>query len=824
MSISQLPQLLFIGFKNTFFESLSGRFPKNALDLTFVDISSISTTNFSENTSYDYIVIDCFSEEFGSLEFLRSDNLFSFIEKENEKQNRILILLPQTVSSEMGVHLKTKLDSLLLRNKTLGVLFVARLLDTNLFSYFPLDDNNTVELPSKSSLLSFIHSEDARIGIERCIFSLKAYGHTQSLYGIVTKASDIGHLFEQKGYTPIYNDSIQTDVLTANEVILKPFSMEKVMAGVPAVEIIENLSPSISEPAFFPEPENPHFPLTESVQTGSFSPSRKPKRSFHFPKLKRTSKKIRFPLVKGISLAFIFFLVLLLPYLLSSLSLFLAVSTAKFEKSSLSSFFLPLSEHTAQASESISSWYSDMSGDFYRDALSVSRVSYRLTHAARSYSTASNVSDLLEAIATGKDLSNDTTSQTLLFAHETVYSDLGFALSELDNLTFSHDFVKRLVDTKTIAMVRDASLTAKTLLHALGSVTGQQKPVVYGVVFEDFNALRPAGGKITGVSLATFDHGSLSQIEDLDLESATKNFDGVVTPPYAISTYLGKQNWDLTEANWDYSYPEAAEKMSWFIDKEFDRKVDGVITVSTSLGKQGLTDLLSKKDSTNVQKLQTLLEDKQILLSTPSDSANSAFTDFGWNDSFANRSCNDNCISDRFAVNESNMGGANPHIKREGSFQVLYQDNGLKRGFTYYIKNEGSEEYKTYVRLVVPQDSDLEPVTLLNEEGKKTLESHVFGQREDKEDGVYVVIPAGKTIGIEYAWKSSPSVTFDAKGSYELFILRQPGVSAYPLDLEVSFPHAGSLSYDSPFQLTKEGAVHYNTVLGADLNSSVSWK
>src|SRR5260221_11505904 len=239
MSSSQLPRLLFTGFKNTFFESLSSRFPKNAIEVVFRDMSSLSLSpeETSSGEVFDYVVIDCFSSESGTLFFLRNTELFDFIATESEKQSRILILLPHTVTHEMQMHIETKLHTFLSQHKTVGILFIARLLDENIATYFPIQ-GNTVQFPHETSLFSLIRTQDALSGIERNIFSLKAYGHTQSLYGIVTKPGDLSGFFEKKGYQIQYNNSFRTDVLLAQEVILKPFSLEKIMEEIPAVTSI----------------------------------------------------------------------------------------------------------------------------------------------------------------------------------------------------------------------------------------------------------------------------------------------------------------------------------------------------------------------------------------------------------------------------------------------------------------------------------------------------------------------------------------------------------------------------------------------------------
>jgi hypothetical protein len=846
MSESQLPQLLFIGFKNTFYELISKALSQKAIDITFRDISSLAVSS-DPSFSYDYIVIDCFSSENGILTFLRDTDLFHSLNRENEDQSKILILLPHTVSSEMRTHIESRMTTLLSENKSVGMLFVANLLDETLFSYFPLE-GRTITLPHQASFFSFIKREDALHGIERNIFSLKAYGHTQSLYGIVIKTTDIAPLFEKKGYEITYDETIHTYVLSAQEVILKSFSLDTFIQEAPEVK---------KEIPLPPEKESDPLPIVESVPApleDTPLPPLKPRKGSFLSKLsklrrKKSNHRMRFRRRKGLIVFGILLFFIILPYLLSGLALMTRSGvTSPFENAGKRSFRIIFSGAIAHASESVSTWYVQTPfGHLYEESLSWARIASRL-HSAKEASVESfSFGDtLISLLVSNADLRNDDTTQKLLFAQESLYSDLGFATTETENLSSSKRFVTGVVDTQIIKKVQSDSLSYIHLLRALGSVTGMKKQTVYAVVLQDSDLLRPTGGKIAAIALAVFERGSLVTTEVLPLSDATKNFDGIVSPPLALTEYFGKTNWDLTESNWDYSFPISAEKIRWFIDKEFDRKVDGVLALSgdavtqilsednrttpessldkLTFGIQGIIDVLSQSDTSKKELFQKLLSDKQILISTSSDSANRALSEFGWNDSFDEKICTENCYADRFAINESTVSGKNKGIKREGVFQVVYQNNGFERDFTYYVKNEGEAEYQSYVRLVVPQDCQFDSVYLLNEDGKKELKSHTFGQRSDKENGVFVSIPQGKTIGISYSWKNEKQLSFDTEGDYELFIHKQPGVSPYPLDVKVSFPSSASLIIDSPFQLTKEGTVHYNTVLGADLNSSISWK
>ena len=67
--------------------------------------------------------------------------------------------------------------------------------------------------------------------------------------------------------------------------------------------------------------------------------------------------------------------------------------------------------------------------------------------------------------------------------------------------------------------------------------------------------------------------------------------EGQITPPEPISKYLGEENWYLRDANWNPDFPESADQIEWFLSKEVQTRVDGVIAVDLEFARKLLTTL-----------------------------------------------------------------------------------------------------------------------------------------------------------------------------------------------------------------------------------------
>lgn len=110
--------------------------------------------------------------------------------------------------------------------------------------------------------------------------------------------------------------------------------------------------------------------------------------------------------------------------------------------------------------------------------------------------------------------------------------------------------------------------------------SGFREPRVYLVLFQNSLELRPTGGFIGSVGLATFAEGRMQDFAIHDVYTFDGQLKGHVDPPLPIRELLGQEHWYLRDSNWDPDFAETGARAAWFYEKETGHKVDGVIAVN----------------------------------------------------------------------------------------------------------------------------------------------------------------------------------------------------------------------------------------------------
>ncbi|MFI5241184.1 MAG: DUF4012 domain-containing protein, partial [Microgenomates group bacterium] len=120
----------------------------------------------------------------------------------------------------------------------------------------------------------------------------------------------------------------------------------------------------------------------------------------------------------------------------------------------------------------------------------------------------------------------------------------------------------------------------------LPSILGKDKRKTYLVLFQNNTELRPTGGFIGSFGLLTFEGGRMSDLSVSDVYSADGQLKGHIEPPTPIRDYLNEASWFLRDSNWDPDFPTSAKRAEWFLNKEIDKEVDGVLAVDLNLVKK----------------------------------------------------------------------------------------------------------------------------------------------------------------------------------------------------------------------------------------------
>lgn len=300
-----------------------------------------------------------------------------------------------------------------------------------------------------------------------------------------------------------------------------------------------------------------------------------------------------------------------------------------------------------------------------------------------------------------------------------------------------------------LSLIRQVVATARGGLAVVPEATGFYGKRTYLVVFQNNMELRPTGGFIGSYGLVNFVDGVFNEFTIEDVYVADGALKGHIDPPEPIRTHLGQEHWYMRDGNWDPDFSRSGARLAWFLDKEIEVAVDGVVAVDLAFVQSLLevvgplrvadypdnitTDNLfetaqsaseteffpgstQKKDflgAVGRALIRALLEDRdlsQVALLQPVhealasrhllfyfvDPATQGLTEsLGWTGTFAwPLTCQTACVPDFLSVVDANLGvnKVNYYIKREVVDRVdLTEDGRINHQLTITYKNDSTE-------------------------------------------------------------------------------------------------------------------------------------
>ena len=469
---------------------------------------------------------------------------------------------------------------------------------------------------------------------------------------------------------------------------------------------------------------------------------------------------------------------------------------------------------------------------------------------------------------------------------DSIYKETGFLQGDFQSLT---PFVKRTLSSFSInekyLEKRESLINLKVLAEVLPDILGDDKKRSYLILFQNNMELRPTGGFIGSFAIVTFDKGRIAEINVSDVYSADGQLKGHIEPPVPIKNCLGEANWFLRDSNWDPDFPTSSERAEWFLDKEIDRKVDGVLAVNLGLVERilketgpvrvvdfnedidyknlyektqlqaessffpgsykkanyltGLTRALLDR-AQNVEEgnyfnlakaVRESLEAKDIQIFLHNKSGQAAIYSLGWDGGVVEPRCGGNCMADWLGVVEANVGvnKANYFIKRKLRLEISATGGEIIKKLEVNIENKASPvlgnsgKYKVYLRVLSPIASEVEDVQIYSGELPSYIAPETSNVRGHKESGVLVEVAPGEDKKIIFVWRIPLTVDLNQSGEYLLYLRKQAGTKEDPVNIKISFPQLGSLRITPVYSLTEEGFYEYNTTLARDFVSRVSW-
>lgn len=583
---------------------------------------------------------------------------------------------------------------------------------------------------------------------------------------------------------------------------------------------------------------------------------------------RRKVKKTRNKLLRAVTFLLVF--LFLLPVFASSASLGLTfLSFRQFVKGKdeaatnmllLSKTFFTVSEKESKVLSHI-----PVLGKFYKELAFVSLLGKSTTSLAVSSIPAVRRTNELVSSILGDEVYDPTPSSLEIQADmEFLYQNISLIQLTMQEQAATGVYTARkFLEFIDFDRFKKIALNGGVLAGLLPEILGQGEGKDYLVLFQNNMELRPTGGFIGSFGMAAFDSGRLNELVVNDVYSADGQLKGHVEPPAPIRDYLGEAGWYLRDSNWDPDFPTSALRAEWFLDKEMDKQVDGVIGIDLKLIKDVLkitgpvflpdynmditsenlyektqaeveegffpgthkkagflTELsrvlLSETEKlSNKQRLQMLaaiaknLDERHVQIYLHDDVAQNSISSLNWGGQISMPTCGEGCYADFLAIVEANVGvnKSNLFVQRKVNFASGIFPGKIVRKMTLNLDNTANPalgrdaRYFAYIRILVPDDADNFLVKRTVGEGEEVLSPDITEIKGRKEVGVITEVLAGRGINLEFTWQSSVP---DNIQSYGLYIRKQAGVSDDLWTIGINGALTGQVKYS------------YNTTLARD--------
>lgn len=524
-------------------------------------------------------------------------------------------------------------------------------------------------------------------------------------------------------------------------------------------------------------------------------------------------------------------------------------------------------------------------GKFYKETRYVSYIGENLSDMLMNgFPMANTAEDIINNILGNQIYDLKTPSMQLKSGLDYFYQKI--SLIQIETKENANDQVlgaKQILNLVDFDKYKNLIQQSSVLINNLPTILGSDTNRSYLTLFQNNMELRPTGGFIGSYGIADFGGGKLNGLTINDIYSADGQLKGHIDPPEPIKKYLGEANWFFRDSNWNPDFATSAQRAEWFLNKEMEQKVDGVVAVDLTpikkilsytgpifLADYNLTvtadnlyektqqesqanffagsrkkasfltalsrvligkipQINSKQKLGVLKSIYSALEERSIQIHFNDQTYQDPVDKLAWNGGVSTYSCGDTCYSDFFSDVEANVGvnKSNYFISRGFDFNVSLDKNQILRTLNINLVNSAnpslgaSGQYKVYLRILIPQDAHLLGARILNRESQESLPSDVVQTGGRQEVGVYVEILPGDRKTINFRWTTDVSGT--KIGSYGLFVRKQAGTESDPINIQLDSKLPVILS--SPvFTLTNVGSYTYNTTLSKDFFSRVSFK
>ena len=466
---------------------------------------------------------------------------------------------------------------------------------------------------------------------------------------------------------------------------------------------------------------------------------------------------------------------------------------------------------------------------------------------------------------------------------DSVYEQFSYLEGQLKSKPESRQLLARFDGQllEELSTVREILLQAKEGVRLLPDLTGAYGRRTYLVLFQNNMELRPAGGFIGSLAIATFEGGRLIDFQVSDVYSADGQLKGHVEPPEPIKRYLGEAGWFLRDSNFSPDFPVSALRASWFLEKETGRMVDGVVGIDLFLAQRilrvvGPVSLIDYQEEINADNLferaeyhaevnffpgstqkkdflgavanalfekveQTeesqwlviskaiyqSLKSKDLLVYLNNQEAARILADLGWDGGIRRVECEiekGQCLTDYLMIVESNFGvnKANYFVKRNLTHQVNFgQEGEVREILRIDYHNQSQSE-------IFPAGRYKNYLRILTPAGS-ILEKVVIDGEELEKEKVDESKIADKTafgflVEVPIQSKKIVEISYQLEekikketGDYLLYLQKQPGIEDKVFNFWLVPPAGAKIVSTRPESSTATGLVVFAPEFDQDL-------
>lgn len=411
-------------------------------------------------------------------------------------------------------------------------------------------------------------------------------------------------------------------------------------------------------------------------------------------------------------------------------------------------------------------------------------------------------------------------------------------------------------------------------LPDLWSVNGQ---TTWLLLLQDNTEVRPTGGFVDGIGLVSLEKGTIKDIQFLSASAADVQLRGQVEPPAELTQALGEKNWYLRDSNWDPDFPTSAARAAWFVEKELDTQVDGVVAINLNTLRQLLkvvepvevpdfggkltaenlltnylksvkfdsdqSSLLSQLAQAIYEKSQSLsagqlrqmaqiglagLEARQILI-WPITKPIPAVAQVGWTGQLKPTPCSSTypCVEQMAYLVDSNVGinKVDPFIKRNLGILTKVEPTHITTSYAWQYTHSGTTsgwpggDYKDFVRIYLPPATKIEQVMVNGQDitGKQLPQT----EHGLKKLSLQFTLTPGQTGQIFL--KVSSEVPTSPRWHYQQLLPNQPGIAPYSVAFEVNYPTDWWVTTSLAPQIASKGHFRYNSSTSGYLKWNMDW-